>query len=78
MLRIKMQLCWWSRECPTEIRLLRVKNIKLYIPEEMFFSFRLYAYSIALNFSRVKHSTSLLGFEYFTFSEGKLNLLINK
>ena len=54
------------------------KNIKLYIPEEMFFSFRLYEYIISLNFSSVKHSASLLGFKFFTFSGCNLYLLINK
>ena len=38
---------------PPNKTLSSVKNIKLCIPERMFFSSRLYVFSIASNFSRV-------------------------
>ena len=78
MLLIKLQLAGGVGDVPPKVILLRVKDIKLYIPERMFFSSRLYEYILTLNSCRVNHSGALLGFEFFTFSEGKLHLLINK
>ena len=47
---------------PPNKTLSSVKNIKLCIPERMFFSSRLYVSSIASNFSRVNEFEGIRGF----------------